>query len=68
MPRGYKMSDELVLQAQELFDNGWHIEDIAKEVGVTSMTLRNRIDTSNRPRYHRTGKRVLHNHILTMRW
>ena len=68
MPKGFKMSDELVLQAQELFDNGWHIEDIAKEVGVTSMTLRNRLDLSNRKPYTRTGKKVKHNHILTMRW
>ena len=63
-----KLNDEQVAYAQELFDNNWHLEDIAKELGCTSMTIRNRIDTSTRPRYHRTGKRVLHNHILTMRW
>lgn len=63
-----KMTEELVTEAQELFDNGWHIEDIAKEVGYSSMTLRNRLDMSKRPPYTRTGRKVKHNHILYTRW
>ena len=64
----YYMTDEQITYAQELYDRGWHLEDIAKEVKISSMTLRNRLDLSKRKPYTRTGKRVLHNHILTTRW
>ena len=62
------LAPDVVAYAQELFDNGWHLEDIAKECKCSSMTLRNRLDLSSRKPYQRTGKRVLHNHILTARW
>ena len=68
MPRGYKLTPETIANAQDLWDKGWHIEDIAKECECTSMALRNNLDLSGRKPYQRTAKRVLHNHILTMRW
>ena len=62
------LAPDLVEYGQQLLDNGWHVEDIAAELKCSSMTVRNRLDWSNRKPYKRTGKRVLHNHILTTRW